>query len=108
VLSIPVEAALLAEDAKRSPSLSRPPCWRWMGSAPHPYGGRRPGGGWGALPIPVEAVVLAVDRECFPSLWSRLPGGGCEALPIPVEAALLAVDGEHSPWLQNESISFYL
>jgi hypothetical protein len=35
-LPIPKEAALLAEDAERFPSLSRPPCWRWMGSAPHP------------------------------------------------------------------------
>jgi hypothetical protein len=34
-LPIPVEAALLAEDGERSPSLSRLPCWRWMGSALH-------------------------------------------------------------------------
>jgi hypothetical protein len=55
-LPIPVEAALLAEDGERSPSLLRPPSWRRRGSTPHPYGGRPPSGGWGALPVVAERI----------------------------------------------------
>jgi hypothetical protein len=55
-------------DGERSPSLWRPSSWRRMGSAPHPCRGRPPGGGWRALPIPVEAALLGVDGECFPWL----------------------------------------
>jgi hypothetical protein len=102
-------------DGERSPSLWRPSSWWRMESASLPCRGRPAGGGWGALPIPVEAVVLVEDGERSPSLlrlpcwrWmgstpypceGRRPGGGWGALSIPVEAALLAVDGECSPSL---------
>jgi hypothetical protein len=114
-LPIPVEATLLAEDGEHSPSLSRPPSWRRMGSALHPYRGRPAGNGWGALSIPEEAFLLAEDGECSPSLlrppcwrWmgsaphpcrGRPAGDGWGALPIPEEAALLVEDGERSPSL---------
>jgi hypothetical protein len=90
-LPIPVEAALLAVDGERSPSLSRPPCWQRMGSAPHPCQGRPTGGGWGALPIAVEAALLEEDGERSPSLWrppswQRMGSApcGCRTNPFPL------------------------
>jgi hypothetical protein len=64
-------------DGERSPSLWRPPCWRRMGSAPHPCRGRPTGDGWGALSIPEEATLPAEDGERSPSLlkppsWRRM------------------------------------
>jgi hypothetical protein len=77
-----------------------------MGSTPHPYRGRPAGSGWGALPIPIEAALLAEDGERSPLLlrlpsWRRMgsalhpcggrpPSEGWGALPTTVEAALLA------------------